>query len=49
MSGVVNSERKSLPEKVGMSLMEAENNAGLGIVRGLNHYLQTKITFFWTT
>ena len=36
MSGVVNSERKSLPEKVGMSLMETGNNAGPGIVRSLN-------------
>ena len=47
MSGVVNSERKSLPEKVGMSLMETGNNAGPGIVRSLNYYLQMKITIFF--
>lgn len=47
MSGVVNSDRKSLPEKVGMSLMETGSNAGPGIVRNLNYYLQMKITIFF--
>ena len=47
MSGVANSDRKSLPEKVGMSLMETGSNAGPGIVRSLNYYLQMKITYFF--
>ena len=49
MSGVANSDTKSLPENVAknsMSLMETGNNAGPGIVRSLNYYLQMKITFF---
>ena len=47
MSGVVNSERKSLPEKVGMSLMETGNNAGPGIVRSLNYYLCTNENYYF--
>ena len=42
MSGVVNSDGKSLPESVAknsMSLMETGNKAGPGIVRSLNFYL----------
>jgi hypothetical protein len=49
MSGVVNSDGKSLPESVAknsMSLMETGNKAGPGIVRSLNFYLQMKITIF---
>ena len=47
MSGVVNSDGKSLPEnfaKSSMSLMETGNKAGPGIVRHLNYHLQMKIT-----
>ena len=41
MSGVVNSDTKSLPENVAknsMSLMETGNNAGPGIVRSYSIY-----------
>ena len=50
MSGVVNSDGKSLPEhfaKSSMSLMESGNKSGPGIVRSLNFYLQMKITIFF--